>query len=70
MNHAPVDYLRERLPSVDFSTLQRDAYLLGKLFWADLQAHHPGIDSLQAAPATLPLPGTMGDDQNEDDRYR
>ena len=23
------------------------AYLLGKLFWADLEAHHPGIDSLQ-----------------------
>ena len=42
-----VDYLRERQPAVDFSTLQRLAYLLGKLFWADLQAHHPGIDSLQ-----------------------
>ena len=42
-----VDYLRERQPSVDFSSLQRFAYLLGKLFWADLQAHHPGIDSLK-----------------------
>lgn len=42
-----VDYLRERQPSVDFSTLQRLAYLLGKLFWADLQAHHPGIDTLK-----------------------
>ena len=42
-----VDYLRERQPAVDFSTLQRLAYLLGKLFWADLEAHHPGIDSLQ-----------------------
>jgi Phage integrase family len=42
-----VDYLRERQPSVDFSSLQRFAYLLGKLFWADLEAHHPGIDSLQ-----------------------
>jgi len=42
-----VDYLRERQPSVDFSSLQRVAYLLGKLFWADLEAHHPGIDSLQ-----------------------
>ena len=41
-----VDYLRERQPAVDFSTLQRLAYLLGKLFWADLEAHHPGIDSL------------------------
>jgi len=41
-----VDYLRERQTSVDFSSLQRFAYLLGKLFWADLEAHHPGIDSL------------------------
>ena len=46
MRDVLVDYLRERQPSVDFSTLQRDAYLLGKLFWADLEAHHPGIDSL------------------------
>jgi hypothetical protein len=42
-----VDYLRERQPAVDFSTLQRLAYLLGKLFWADLEAHHPGIDTLK-----------------------
>ena len=42
-----VDYLRERQPSVDFSSLQRLAYLLGKLFWADLEAHHPGIGSLK-----------------------
>jgi len=42
-----VDYLRERQASVDFSSLQRIAYLLGKLFWADLEAHHPGIDSLK-----------------------
>src|SRR5258707_11300010 len=32
---------------MDFSSLPRHAYLLGKLFWADLEAHHPGIDSLQ-----------------------
>src|SRR5258705_3314188 len=32
---------------MDFSSLQRHAYLLGKLFWSDLEAHHPGIDSLQ-----------------------
>ena len=41
-----VDYLRERQASADFSSLQRLAYLLGKLFWADLEAHHPGISSL------------------------
>lgn len=32
---------------MDFSTLQRLAYLLGKLFWADLEAHHRGIESLK-----------------------
>jgi hypothetical protein len=47
MRDVLVDYLRERQPSLDFSSLQRDAYLLGKLFWADLEAHHPGIDSMK-----------------------
>ena len=42
-----VDYLRERQPALDFSSLQRLAYLLGKLFWADLEARHPGISSLK-----------------------
>ena len=47
MRDVLVDYLRERQPAVDFSTLQHLAYLLGKLFWADLEAHHPGIDTLK-----------------------
>ncbi len=47
MRDVLVDYLRERAPSVDFSSLQRDAYLLGKLFWADLEFHHPGLDSMK-----------------------
>jgi hypothetical protein len=47
MRDVLVDYLRERQASADFSSLQRFAYLLGKLFWADLEAHHPGIDSLR-----------------------
>jgi hypothetical protein len=42
-----VDYLRERQASADFSSLQRLSYLLGKLFWADLEARHPGISSLK-----------------------
>ncbi len=42
-----VDYLAERRLSMDFSSLQNFAYLLGKLFWADLEAHHPGISSLK-----------------------
>jgi hypothetical protein len=42
-----VDYLAERKLCSDFSSLQRLAYLLGKLFWADLEAHHPGIGTLK-----------------------
>jgi len=42
-----VDYLRERQAAMDFSSLQRYAYLLGKLFWADIEAHHPEITSLK-----------------------
>ncbi len=42
-----VGYLAERRPSMDFSSLQHLAYLLGKLFWADLEAHHPGIGTLK-----------------------
>jgi integrase len=42
-----VGYLRERQPAMDFSSLQHLAYLLGKLFWADLEAHHRGIGALK-----------------------
>jgi hypothetical protein len=42
-----VDYLTERKLASDFSSLQHLAYMLGKLFWADLEAHHPGIDTLK-----------------------
>jgi hypothetical protein len=42
-----VDYLTERQLVCDFSTLQHLAYQLGKLFWADLETHHPGIDTLK-----------------------
>jgi hypothetical protein len=41
-----VDYLRERQAQMDFSSLQRCAYLLGKLFWADIEAHYPAAVSL------------------------
>ncbi|MGH3288996.1 MAG: hypothetical protein ACRDPD_30700 [Streptosporangiaceae bacterium] len=41
-----VDYLRERQPALDYSTLQQLGYILGKLFWADIEQHHPGISSL------------------------
>ena len=42
-----VDYLKERQPAFDYNSLETLAHLLGRRFWADLEAHHPGIDSLQ-----------------------
>ncbi|MGH9055910.1 MAG: tyrosine-type recombinase/integrase [Acidimicrobiales bacterium] len=42
-----VDYLKERQPALDYNSLVGLANLLGRLFWADLEAHHPGIDSLR-----------------------
>jgi integrase len=47
-----VGYLDERQPSVDYATLKQLAYLLGKLFWKDLETHNPGISSLRLAPDT------------------
>jgi integrase len=41
-----VDYLRERQPAVDYVTLERLSYVLGSMFWLDLERHHPGINSL------------------------
>ncbi len=42
-----VDYLRERQPALDYNSLDSLANFLGKLFWADIERHHPGIDSLR-----------------------
>ncbi|MQS16820.1 site-specific integrase [Streptomyces kaniharaensis] len=42
-----VDYLTERQPSVDFTTLNTIASHLGGLFWADLEHHHPDLDTLR-----------------------
>ena len=41
-----MDYLQERQPALDYSTLNAISSILGKLFWADLEQHHPGITSL------------------------
>jgi integrase len=41
-----VEYLQERQPALDYTSLESLASMLGKLFWADLERHHPGIDSL------------------------
>ena len=45
-----VDYLREQQLTVDHATLRSMAHVLGKLFWRDLERHHPGIDSLRLDP--------------------
>lgn len=42
-----VDYLKERQPALDHNSLRSLATRLGLLFWADIEAHHPGIDSLR-----------------------
>ncbi len=41
-----VDYLAERQPAMDYTSLKNLAYYLGERFWGDLEQHHPGIDSL------------------------
>jgi len=40
-----VDYLRERQPAIDYGSLEQLGRRLG-MFWADLERHHPGIDTL------------------------
>jgi hypothetical protein len=45
-----VAYLRERQPALDYTTLAKLAADLVRLFWVDLERHHPGIDSLQLTP--------------------
>ncbi|MFF3159801.1 hypothetical protein [Streptomyces sp. NPDC057910] len=39
---------REAVPGLaaDYTTLLSLSYVLAKLFWRDLELHHPGIDSL------------------------
>ena len=45
-----VDYLRESQTRLDHSSLLNLAYRLGRLFWKDLEVHHPGIDRLKLPP--------------------
>ena len=44
------DYLLERAPALDHGTLRGLALTLGRLFWRDLELHHPGICSFNLAP--------------------
>lgn len=41
-----VRYLNERRPSMDFSSLRQLATTLAGTYWADIERHHPGIDTL------------------------
>ena len=41
-----VRYLDERRPALDYNTLAGLAGELAGTFWADIERHHPGIDSL------------------------
>jgi integrase len=45
-----VDYLRERQPGIDYSSLIGLVNALVLRFWKDLETHHPGIDSLRLPP--------------------
>jgi hypothetical protein len=45
-----VEYFTERAPELDHTSLRSIARNLCRLFWRDLEIHHPGIDSLQLSP--------------------
>jgi hypothetical protein len=45
-----VDYLTERRPGLDYASLADYAYILGGVFWRDLEIHHPGVDCLDLPP--------------------
>ncbi len=45
-----VEYLLERQPAVDYTTLSKLAGDLVRLFWTDIERHHPGIDSINLTP--------------------
>ncbi len=44
-----VRYLNERRPAIDYTTLRALAQSLAGLFWADIERHHPGLDTLDLA---------------------
>jgi Phage integrase family len=45
-----VEYFTERAPELDHTSLRSVARNLCRLFWRDLEIHHPGIGSLQLSP--------------------
>ena len=42
-----VEYFSERAPELDHTSLRSIADTMCRLFWRDLEIHHPGIDSLR-----------------------
>ena len=45
-----VEYFTERAPDLDHTSLRHIADTIGRLFWRDLEIHHPGIGSLRLEP--------------------
>jgi hypothetical protein len=45
-----VEYFSERAPELDHTSLRSIARNLCRLFWRDLEIHHPGISSLRLPP--------------------
>lgn len=45
-----VAYLRERATSLDYQSLEALTDHLTRLFWGDIETHHPGINSLNLSP--------------------
>lgn len=45
-----VRYLNERRPGMDFSSFRQLTSTLAGTFWADIEQHHSGIDSLDLPP--------------------
>ncbi|MET9987456.1 tyrosine-type recombinase/integrase [Streptomyces rochei] len=45
-----VDYLKERQPALDYTSLNNLSRHLARNFWRDLEQHHPGIESLNLTP--------------------
>ena len=46
-----VDYLRERQPSLDYTSLDGMSRTLAGVFWTRIESLSPGIDSLRLSPA-------------------
>lgn len=45
-----VEYMKERQPSLDYNSLRQLSMHLVKRFWADLEHHNPGINTLHLTP--------------------